>query len=110
MNFDINNLTPAMKQAIIEQLIKDAFTSKAVHFLGDNLAKGLHTLANATQTTTDVTAKWSGTAQVMAVPAMKAAATPVYYCCGRVVTGVSTGIKAGYKATVAPKTPVICFE
>ena len=110
MNFDINNLTPAMKQAIIEQLIKDAFTSNAVHLLGDSLAQGLHKLANATQTTTNVTAKWGGTAQVMAVPALKAAVVPVFNCCGRVVTGIGAGVKAGYKAAVAPKTPVICFE
>ena len=110
MNFDINNLTPEIKQAIAEQLIREAIASKAVHLLGDSLAQSLHRLANATQTTTNITAKWCGTAQVMAVPAMKAAATPVYNCCGRVVTGVSTGIKAGYKAAVAPKTPVVCFE
>ena len=110
MNFDINNLTPEMKQQIIEQLIKDAIASKAVHFLGDNLAKGLHTLANATQTTTNITAKWSGTAQVMAVQALKAAVVPVYNCCGRVVTGIGAGVKAGYRAAVTPNPPVICFE
>ena len=110
MNFDINNLTPEMKQAIAEQLIKEALASRAVHILGDNLAKGLHALANATQTTTNVTAKWGGTAQVMAVPAMKAAVAPVYNCCGRVVTGIATGAKAGYKAALAPKPAVVCFE
>jgi hypothetical protein len=110
MNIDINNLTPEIKQAIAEQLIKDAFTSKAVHILGDNLAKGLHVLANATQTTTNVTAKWAGTAQVMALPAMKAAVVPAYNCCGRVVTGIATGARAGYKAAVAPKTPVVWFD
>jgi hypothetical protein len=110
MNFDINDLTPEIKQAIAEQLINDALASKAVHFLGNNLAQGLHKLANATQTTTNVTAKWGGTAQVMAVPAMKAAVIPAYNCCGRVVTGIGAGVKAGYRAAVTPKTPVICFE
>src|ERR1019366_7217809 len=102
MNFDINNLTPEIKQAVAEQLIKEAIASKAVHLLGDSLAKGLHTLANATQTTTNITAKWSGTAQVMAVPALKAAVVPVYNCCGRVVTGIGAGVKAGYRAAVTP--------
>jgi hypothetical protein len=46
----------------------------------------------------------------MAVPALKAAVVPVYNCCGRVVTGIATGVKAGYRAGLAPRTPVICFE
>jgi hypothetical protein len=46
----------------------------------------------------------------MALPAMKAAVVPAYNCCGRVVTGIATGARAGYKAAVAPKTPVVWFD
>jgi len=95
MNF--NSLTPEMKQAIVEQMIRDAF-SKAIHLLGDNVAKGLHKLANATQATTDATAKWGGTAQIIAIPTIKRAAvavrTPLSEFTSRVVAGARSGFKA----------------
>jgi hypothetical protein len=96
MNF--NSLTPEMKQAIVEQMIRDAFSSKAIHLLGDNVAKGLHKLANATQATTDATAKWGGTAQIIAIPTIKRAAvavrTPLSEFTSRVVAGARSGFKA----------------
>jgi hypothetical protein len=101
MTFDMNNLTPEMKRAIVDQLVKDAFTSKAIHLLGDNLAHGLHKLARAMQASTDVTAKWCGTAQVIAVPAIRKAAgnvaAPVVDFSGR----VAAGARAGYQAATA---------
>jgi hypothetical protein len=67
-----NRLTPE-QQEILNILVKDAFSSVAVHFIGDRLANGLHSLADATQKATDVTARMAGTAQVCAVPAIRQA-------------------------------------
>ena len=52
-----------MKVALTQKLIAAAFSSKAIHAIGDNLAKGIFKLASATQTTTDVAAKWGGTVE-----------------------------------------------
>jgi hypothetical protein len=67
-----NKLTPE-QQVVLDLMVKDAFSSIAVHCIGDRLANGLHTLADATQNATNVTARMAGTAQVCAVPAIKQA-------------------------------------
>jgi len=97
MNFDTRNIPPEMKRAIIDQMVADAFSSRAIHLLGDNVTKGLHILADATQATTDATAKWSGTAEIMAIPTIKRASaavtTPLAAFSGRFVAGVRAGFK-----------------
>jgi hypothetical protein len=67
-------LTPEQR-AMLNELVNGAFSSIAIHFLGDHLAKGIHKVADATQRTTDVTARVAGTAQVCAIPAAKQAWT-----------------------------------
>ena len=67
-------LTPEQR-AMLNEIVNGAFSSIAIHFIGDNLAKGIHKLADATQRTTDVTARVAGTAQVCAIPAAKLAWT-----------------------------------
>ena len=56
-------LTPEQR-AMLNEIVNGAFSSIAIHFIGDNLAKGIHYAADATQRTTDVTARAAGTAQV----------------------------------------------
>jgi hypothetical protein len=68
------NLTPEQR-AMLNELVNGAFSSIAIHFVGDNLAKGIHKVADATQRTTDVTASVAGTAQVSAIPAARQAWT-----------------------------------
>ena len=65
----------AEQRAMLNELVNGAFSSIAIHFIGDNLAKGIHKVADATQRTTDVTARVAGTAQVCAIPAAKQAWT-----------------------------------
>jgi hypothetical protein len=65
-------LTPEQR-AMLNEIVNGAFSSIAIHFIGDNLAKGIHYAADATQRTTDVTARAAGTAQVCAIPAAKQA-------------------------------------
>jgi hypothetical protein len=67
-------LTPEQR-AMLNELVNGAFSSIAIHFVGDNLAKGIHKVADATQRSTDVTARMAGTAQVCAIPAAKQAWT-----------------------------------
>jgi len=63
----------AEQQEVLNLMVSGAFSSIAVHFIGDNLAKGLHKAADATQRTTDVMARVAGTAQLCAIPAAKQA-------------------------------------
>jgi hypothetical protein len=109
MTIDLNNMTPELKAALTQQLIADTFSSKTIHAIGDNLARGLVKLASATQTTTDVAAKWGGTAELMAVPTamhvVSIAKAVVVEFSGRVATGVTTG----YKAATAAKASAIDF-
>ena len=59
-------LTPEQR-VMLNEIVNGAFSSIAIHFIGDNLAKGIHKVADATQRTTDVTARVAGTAQVRTV-------------------------------------------
>ena len=63
-------LTPEQR-AMLNELVNGAFSSIAIHFIGDNLAKGIHKVADATQFATDKTAYAAGTAQICAIPAAK---------------------------------------
>ena len=65
----------AEQRAMLNELVNGAFSSIAIHFIGDNLAKGIHKVADATQRTTDLTARVAGTAQICAIPAAKQAWT-----------------------------------
>jgi GGDEF domain-containing protein len=107
MNIDLSTMPPELKAALVQELISSTFSSKAIHAVGDNLAKGIFKLASATQTATDITARWGGTAELMAVPtakkAMSAAKARAADLSGRVAAGVS----AGYKAATARKAEVI---
>ena len=67
-------LTPEQK-AILDQLVAGAFSSIAIHAVGDRVARGIHKVADATQWATDKTAYSAGTAQVCAIPAAKQAWT-----------------------------------
>lgn len=104
MTIDLNTMTPEMKSALMQSLIASTFSSKSIHAIGDNLAMGIIKLASATQTATNVAAKYSGTVEALAVPAtMKALVTAkavVTDLGERVVAGVS----AGYKTATAPKS------
>jgi hypothetical protein len=61
----------AEQRAMLNELVNGAFSSIAIHFIGDNLAKGIHKVADATQRTTDLTARVAGTVQICAIPAAK---------------------------------------
>jgi hypothetical protein len=63
-------LTPE-QIAVLNLMVNGAFSSIAIHFIGDNLAKGIHKVADATQFATDKTAYAAGTAQICAIPAAK---------------------------------------
>jgi small-conductance mechanosensitive channel len=67
-------LTPEQK-AILDQLVAGAFSSIAIHALGDTVANGIHKVADATQWATDKTAYSAGTAQLCAVPTAQLAWT-----------------------------------
>ena len=56
------------QRAILEIMIAGAFSSKAIHVFGDNLAKGLHKAADGVQYATDKTAFGAGVAQLTTVP------------------------------------------
>jgi hypothetical protein len=43
-------LTPEQR-AMLNEIVNGAFSSIAIHFIGDNLAKGIHYAADATQRT-----------------------------------------------------------
>jgi hypothetical protein len=103
MTIDLSTMTPEMKAALTQQLIADTFSSKTVHAIGDNLAKGLIKLASATQKTTDATARWAGTAEVMAVPTAIKAAANAKSIVIELSSRVAVGITAGCKAATAPK-------
>ena len=61
----------AEQRAMLNELVNGAFSSIAIHFIGDNLAKGIHKVADATQFATDKTAYAAGTVQICAIPAAK---------------------------------------
>jgi hypothetical protein len=63
-------LTPEQR-AILEMMVAGAFSSIAVHAIGDRLAKGLHKAADGVQWATDKTAYGAGVAQLTAFPAAK---------------------------------------
>jgi hypothetical protein len=109
-NVNLNSLTPEARAEILCAAAEATITSKSIHFVGDNLADGLHKVANFVQSSTNVIARTGGKTQVLAAPAVTAASSAVYNCCGRIVTGIGTGCKEGYKAATAPRTPVVCFE
>jgi uncharacterized protein with von Willebrand factor type A (vWA) domain len=63
------------QRAMLNELVNGAFSSIALHFIGDNLAKGIHKVADATQWATDKTAYGAGVAQITAIPVAKGAGT-----------------------------------
>ena len=63
-------LTPEQK-AILDMMVAGAFSSIAIHAIGDRVSKGIHKVADATQFATDKTAYAAGTAQICAIPAAK---------------------------------------
>ena len=103
MTIDLNNMTPELKAELTRQLIADTFSSKTIHLFGDNLARGLVKLASATQTTTDVAAKWGGTVEVMAIPSAK----HVVSIAKGVVVDFGGRVATGYKAATDPKASAI---
>jgi type IV secretory pathway TrbL component len=107
MNIDMNNMTPELKAALVQELISSTFSSKAIHAVGDNLAKGIFKLASATQTTTDITARWSGTAEAMAIPTAKRAISTAQALVADLSGRVAAGVSAGYKAATTSKAEVI---
>ena len=74
-----SNAKPAKKQltreqkAILDQLVAGAFSSIAIHAVGDRVAKGIHKVADATQWATDKTAYGAGITQITAIPVAKEA-------------------------------------
>jgi len=65
-----NQLTPE-QIAVLNLMVNGAFSSIAIHAIGDRVSKGIHKVADATQYATDKTAYAAGTAQICAVPAAK---------------------------------------
>ena len=65
-----NQLTPE-QIAVLNLMVNGAFSSIAIHAIGDRVSKGIHKVADATQFATDKTAYAAGTAQICAVPAAK---------------------------------------
>jgi len=63
-------LTPE-QIAVLNLMVKGAFSSIAIHAIGDRVSKGIHKVADATQFATDKTAYAAGTAQICAIPAAK---------------------------------------
>jgi GGDEF domain-containing protein len=107
MNINLNNMPAELKAELTRQLIADTFSSKAIHAVGDNLAKRIFKLASATQTATDITARWGGTAEVMGVPAAKKAVSTAQALVADLSGRVAAGVTAGYKAATASKATVI---
>jgi len=60
-------LTPE-ERAMLELMVSGCFSYKAIHTVGDNLAKGIHHVADSVQWATDKTAFGAGVAQTTAVP------------------------------------------
>jgi len=67
-------LTPEQK-AIFDILVAGAFSSIAVHAVGDRVAKGIHMAANGVQYATDKSAYGAGITQLTAIPVAKEAWT-----------------------------------
>jgi GGDEF domain-containing protein len=107
MTIDLNNMTPELKAALTQQLIADTFSSKTIHAIGDNLANGIFKLASVTQAATDITARWGGTAELMAIPSAKKAITSAKGLAADFSGRVAAGVSAGYKVATVPKTEVI---
>jgi hypothetical protein len=63
-------LTPE-QIAVLNLMVNGAFSSIAIHAIGDCVSKGIHKVADATQFATDKTAYAAGTAQICAIPAAK---------------------------------------
>jgi hypothetical protein len=61
----------AEQRAMLNELVNGAFSSIAIHAIGDRVSKGIHKVADATQFATDKTAYAAGTAQICAIPAAK---------------------------------------
>ena len=61
----------AEQRAMLNELVNGAFSSIAIHAIGDHVSKGIHKIADATQFATDKTAHAAGTAQICAIPAAK---------------------------------------
>jgi hypothetical protein len=106
MNIDLSNMPPELKAALVQELIANTFSSKAIHAVGDNLAKGIFKLASATQTATDITARWGGTAELMAIPTAKKAISTVKARAADLSGRVAAGVSAGYKVATAPKAGI----
>ena len=71
-----NQLTPE-QIAVLNLMVNGAFSSIAIHAIGDRVSKGIHKVADATQYATDKTAYAAGTAQICAVPAAKHVCTSI---------------------------------
>jgi hypothetical protein len=67
-------LTPE-QIAILNLMVNGAFSSIAIHAVGDRVAKGILKVADATQWATDKTAYGAGVAQITAIPVAKGAWT-----------------------------------
>ena len=67
-------LTPE-QIAILNIMVAGAFSSIAIHAVGDRVAKGIHKVADGVQWATDKTAYGSGIAQITAIPVAKEAWT-----------------------------------
>ena len=106
----LKSLSPELFNEAMKAISATTLTSKSIHFVGDNTVTILRKTADAIETFTNNSAHKGGVAQLYAAPAAKAGIDMVYNCCGRVVTGFATGAKAGYKAALAPKLAVVCFE
>jgi hypothetical protein len=65
-----NQLT-AEQLVVLNLMVNGAFSSIAIHAIGDSVAKGIHKVADATQFATNKTAYAAGTAQICAIPAAK---------------------------------------
>jgi len=70
-------LTPE-QIAVLNLMVNGAFSSIAIHAIGDRVSKGIHKVADATQFATDKTAYAAGTAQICAIrqPSMCGPASP----------------------------------
>jgi hypothetical protein len=69
-----NKLTPE-QQVVLNLMVNGAFSSIAIHTVGDRVAKGIHKVADAAQWATDKTAYGAGVAQITAIPVAKEAWT-----------------------------------
>jgi hypothetical protein len=67
-------LTPE-QIAVLNIMVNGAFSSIAVHAVGDRLAKGIHKVADGVQWAADKTAYGAGITQLTAIPVAKEAWT-----------------------------------